>query len=130
MPDVQIGGNPQNLVLRKVTIANGDSASEGEATDGMALIGIIMPSTWTAADLGYQAAWDSVNGTYLTAVGASGRAETTVAAASTHILFPVGDAIFVPFIKIVSVAAGGGSTTPVTQGGARDLLLLFRRFLS
>lgn len=130
MPDIQIQGFPANLVLRKVTIANGVSKSEMIATDGMALVGIFMPAAWTAADIGYEIGWDGNQLDTFAVYSGSGIASTTVATASTFITFPATDSFYGPFLKLTSVAAGGGSVTPVNQGAARDLLLLFRKLFS
>lgn len=128
MADVQIEGFPANLFLQKCTIANGASKSEYIATQGMALVGIMMPAAWTAADIGYEASWDKdkFNPVY----GNGGIASTTVATASTYIAFPQSDAAFIPYLKLTSVAAGGGSVTPANQGAERTIYLLFRKLFS
>lgn len=126
MSDYPIAGTPGNLFAQVVTIASGASASERIGTYGKALVGILMPAAWTAADIGYKTCLTGNDADLVTVYDAGGNASTTVVAASTHIAFPTSDAIFVPFLQIQSVAAGGGSTTPVPQGAARSLILLFR----
>lgn len=131
MADIQIPGFPDNLVLKQVTILNGASASEIIPTQGLALVGIRTPATWTAADIGYKAGIQSANAAALVTVyNGGGIAYTTVATASKHIAFPTSDALFVPFLQIQSVVAGGGSVTPANQAQDTVLLLLFRKFLS
>lgn len=128
MPDVQtmIPGFPTNMVVQQVTILNGASKCEKTAPQGMALVGIQMPAAWTAADLGYEASWD--NNVFFPVYSGGGIASTTPAAASTFIAFPTADAIFAPFIKVTSVAAG--TVTPTNQGADRVLYLIFRRLFS
>lgn len=128
MPDVTPAGFPTNLTVQQVTIANAASKTVQIATQGWALVGIVMPTAWTAADIGYEASWD--NNVFNAVYSGGGTASTTVAAASEFIAFPATDAIFAPFIKITSVATGGGSVTPVTQGAARTLYLVFRKLFS
>lgn len=128
MPDVTPAGFPTNLTVQTVTIANGTSKTPQFATQGFALVGIVMPTVWTAADIGYEASWD--NNVFNPVYTGGGSASTTVAAASTFIAFPSQDAIFAPFIKITSVATGGGSVTPANQAADRVLYLLFRKLFS
>lgn len=128
MPDIQISGSPSNLFARKVTIPNGAAVSEMISTQGMALVGIIMPGAWTAAALGYQTCISGNKADLLSVYDAGGNAATTLAAASTHIAFPTSDAIFTAYLAITSVTAA--TTTGVNQGAARDIILLFRNFLS
>lgn len=132
MPDVQamIPGFPQNMSVRYGTILSGASATDLISTDGMAPVGIIIPSAWTAADLGYKLNWDGQINDSLTAFDGFGTAMTTVAAANSWIVFPLSNAVYAPYMQITSVAAGGGSVTPVTQGADRKILIIFRRFLS
>lgn len=130
MPDVSamILGFPTNMVVQQVTIASGTSKTQPIAGQGMALVGIQVPSVWTAADIGYEASWD--NNVFNIVYAAGGNASTTVATASEWIAFPSQDAIFAPFIKITSVTTGGGSVTAANQAAARTLNLIFRRIFS
>ncbi len=130
MADVQtmIPGFPTNMVVQQVTIKSGASKSEQVATQGMALVGVQMPATWTAADLGCEASWD--NNVFFAAYDGGGNAMTAVATANKFITFPFTNAVFAPFIKLTSVATGGGSVTPANQGADRTLYLIFRRLFS
>ncbi len=117
------------MFVRYVTILSGDSVSDPIATDGMALVNISMPSAWTAADIGYKGSWEGLNAAeFFNVYDGFGNAQTTVAAASTDIAFPLTNAVFTPFIKLTSVATG--TVTPVVQGGDRKITLIFRKFLS
>lgn len=125
-----VPGFPANLCLQKVTIASGASKTEMIATQGYALVGIMMPATWTAADIGYEANWEGNPNSFVPVYTGSGAASTTTATASKWIAFPTVDAIYANYIKLTSVTAGGGSVTPVNQGAARELVLVFRKLFS
>jgi hypothetical protein len=135
--DVNIAGFPQNLFLQKVTIPSGASASEMVATQGMALIGLFTPTNgWTAANIGFKVCWNGRDIDLVTAYNDGGVLEQAIissdaAAARIAILFPSPDALFTPYIQLVSVlVASPMVTTPVNQGADRVLYLLFRRYLS
>ncbi len=122
-----------NLFAQKCTIAASASASEVIATQGKALIGLVMPAGWTAASIQFYAAFSQVapgaDSTQLHVVKDLTTANymQTIGAADDWIVFPLADALFAPFIQLRSVTAGG--VTPVTQNAARDIILLFRNFL-
>ncbi len=112
------------------TIANGQSLSNTAQPQSapyaslgdMALYGIIMPSSWTAANLTLQLSSD---GTNFSNVYDSGGSEFIIYAdASRHILIPPAAFICSRGIKVRS----GTSGTPVNQGAARDITLLVRYF--
>lgn len=126
MSDIQLqpGIIPPGYKFHQVTIANGAAASEMVATDGKALIGVIMPTSWTAAALGFKTCISGNATDLLSVYDNAGNAETAVAAGSTHIVFPSADAILVPYLQITSVTVA--TATPVNQGGARTLILIFR----
>lgn len=128
MPEFKLMGFPDNLSAMSVTIPNGASVSEMIATQGRALVGIVMPAAWTAAAIGYKVCLSGNAADLLPVYDSGGNAMTTSAAASTHIAFPTSDAIFAPFLQIASVTAA--TATGVNQGADRTLLLLFRSFLS
>lgn len=129
MSDLPIPGYPGNLRAISLTIASGASASEMFATQGDAIVGLIMPAAWTAADIAYK---DCVTGNPADlhqVTDSGGTPEKCVVAASTNVAFPQGDAIFAPFLQLISVATTD-DTTPVAQGGARALVVLLRHFMS
>lgn len=130
MSDYSMKGNPQNLIAQSVTIASGDSVSEMISAQGLALVGVVMPATWTAAAIGFKACLTGNIADLQTVYDSGGNVEGTPANAvqATTIAFPSSDALFFPFLQITSVVAG--SATPTTQGAARVLILLFRRLFS
>ncbi len=121
-------GWPINLSALKVTIPNGGSATEMIPMQGKSLVAIIMPAAWTASALQYYAAL-SPSSTDLKVVKdtSTGNLMQTLVAADDWIAFPLSDAVFTPFLQLVSVTAT--TVTPVTQGAARDIILLLRNFL-
>lgn len=125
-----LNGFPTNLVPQTCTIAINASKSEYIATQGWALCGIIMPSAWTAADIGYEGCYTGRLNDMLPVYTGGGVPSTTVATASVFIAFPSQDAIFIPYLRITSVATGGGSVTPVTQAAAATITLIFRKLFS
>ena len=124
--DISISGFPENLTAQQVTIASGASTSEVIATQGRALVGVIMPATWTAAKLAFLAGIAS-GGVVAVYDNAGNRLAATVAAAE-FIAFPADQSIFAPYLQFASV----DSTTlaALNQNQATILILLFRRFLS
>ncbi len=132
-----IPGFPQNLFIQSCTIASGASVSERIATQGLALVGIITPTSgWTAANIGYKSCWTGRDADLVPVYNSGGTLEqaivsTDAAAASIWILFPVPDALFSPWIQLTSVVAATPQvTTAAPQAADRVLYLLFRRFLS
>ena len=123
-------GWPSNLFAWKATIANGASVTEMIPVQGKALVGVLMPASWTAAALGFKV---SLNGSPRSAdlvpvYTNNGTPMTTAAlTAATFVPFPALDAFFGPFIQIASVTAN--TTTGVAQGAERTLILLFRNYL-
>jgi hypothetical protein len=125
----EIKGSPHNLRLEEVTIPAGASlATEMIATQGMAIVGIIMPAAWTTADIGYNACASGNAGELQPVTDAGGNYITTAVSASKSVAFPQTDAIFWPFIQISSVQTK--SATAVTQSAAAVVQLLLRKFLN
>ncbi len=126
-------GWPINLTAQKVTIAINASASDVIPTQGKAIVGLVMPSSWTAASIQFYAAFSQVapgaDSTLLHPVKDLTTANymQTIGAADDWIAFPLADALFAPFVQLRSVTAGG--VTPVTQNAAREIILLLRNFL-
>lgn len=116
--------NCNNLFRQDVIIASGASVSDALATSGLAIVGIVMPSAWTAAKLGFDVSLDGVN--WATAYDNGGNYEQATVQASSFICIPLTDAIFAPFIRPKSVDA---SNVAVNQGGSRTLTLVLRHYL-
>ena len=124
----EIKGFPHNLRQEEVTIAAGASVSEMIATQGEAIVGIIMPAAWTAADIGYAACASGNPGDLLPVMDSGGNYITTICAASKFIAFPQTDAIFAPFIQVSSVQTK--TATGVTQSVAAVIQLILRKYLN
>ncbi len=118
-------GWPNNLSIQKCTISTA-GMSEAVAVQGKALVGLIMPAAWTAASIQFYA---SIDGSAFQVVKDTTTASfmQTIPAADDWIVFPLADALFASYIKLASVTAGG--VTPVVQGAAREIKLIFRNFL-
>jgi hypothetical protein len=119
-----LAGFPENLWGQQVTIAAGASESEAIPTGGRALVAIVMPGAWTAALIGIKA------GLTPAALGVvydnADNLALVKTAASRFLSVPLDNAVFAPYISVVSVAANGSATN---QEAARTLILLFRRYL-
>ncbi len=129
MPDFTLAGYPGPLRAISVTIPSGAAVSEMFATQGYAIVGLLMPAAWTAAALqfygclsGNQADLvpykDATTGVYM----------QTLVAAADLIAFPNPDAIFCPFLQLKSVTAGG--VNAVNQNADRQIIVLLRPFLT
>lgn len=114
--------NTENLFSEQVTIATGTNAAS-LPTEGRALVGVQMPSAWTAANLGFEVSFDG-GATWVTAYDNTGNLLQAVVSTSRYVAFPVDSAIFAPLLKVKSVTAANVATN---QGGARTLTLVFRR---
>lgn len=101
-----------------VTIANGASLSDVAALGGMTLVGIIMPATWTAADLTFQASHD--NSTFNNVYDADDAEVTVEADASRYIQIAPTAYLGMNYLKVRSGTTG----SPVNQGGARSVILV------
>lgn len=126
--NLQISGFPANLYLEQVTIPAGTAVSEPIATQGMALVGIIMPGTWTAAALGFKACVSGNPSNLLPVYDSGGNPITCLASTSRYIAFPMTDAMFGPYLQIASVTTA--TVTAVNQVAEAVILLLFRRYLN
>ncbi len=121
-------GWPINLTAQKVTIPASGSASELIPMQGKALVGLVMPAAWTAAAIQYYASLTPALGDLKVVKDTStGNLMQTLVAADDWIVFPLSDAVFTPYLQLVSVTAT--TVTPVAQGAARDIILLLRNFL-
>lgn len=128
MPDFPIAGHPNNLRAVSVTILSGAAVSEMFATQGDAIVGILMPSAWTAAALQFYACLSGYTGDLKPLKDATTAVYMqTLVAADDDICFPNPDAIFRPFVQLKSVTAGG--VNAVNQGADRQIIVLLRHFL-
>lgn len=85
-----------------------------------ALVGIVMPSGWTTANLTFQGSAD--NATYNDIYDENGSEVVIVAAASRFITIPPRFLIAPRYLKVRSGTTG----TPVAQGAERSLALIVR----
>ena len=124
------------VVTSTATIASGASLSDAINLNSMApnslgqtpksglrLFGIVMPSSWTTANLSFQASIDGGT-TYVDIMDATGTEYVVTAGTSRFI--PVDPT---PFSAISLLKVRSGTTgTPVNQSGTRTLTLVLRRF--
>lgn len=126
IPQLAGQGWPANLFVAKVTISTAaDGASEVLNVGAKAIVGLIMPASWTAAALQWYGAL-TMNANDLKALKdtTTGNLMQTLVAADDWIVFPLADAYFGPYVQLRSVTAGG--VVPVVQGASREILLLMR----
>lgn len=100
------------------TIASGASLTTAIDLGTKRLAGIIIPASWTTANLTLQASADGTN--WFNVYDALGTEYTITAAASRAIIVPLTDMIGFRYLKIRS----GTSGTPVNQTAARTLTLI------
>jgi len=108
-----------NRTILTVTIAENASVSGATVDiDGYVPVALVLPATWTAADITVQA---SVDGTNYADVYQDDDTEYTIkAAASRHVVLEAADFLGVRKLKLRSGTAG----TPVNQAAARVITLL------
>lgn len=111
---------PPVVSSESTTIANGASLSAAIDLAGKQLVSILMPATWTAADITFSVSLDGV--TYYTKK--SGGSEYKVSdllatnpVASDAVDIPYGDFVGFRYVKIRSGTVG----TPVNQGAERTI---------
>lgn len=120
--------NEPGVSLVTVTIANNQSESDAFETRGMSVVGLQLPSAWTAADLAWKWSHDGTN-FYGPVKDATGTVIGCSAAASAAIAFPQSDNIMACYLKLVSVTAADRSVA-ANQGGARSIQITLRRLFS
>jgi hypothetical protein len=121
--------NEENLWFEEPTIASGAAVSDGFATMGRVVVGIVVEGTWTAASLGFQGSIDGVNW-YPDAIDAGGnfiQCTPTTGAGGSHIAFPQNNAIKIPYLRLTSVAAGTATGAPQSQ--STPVIVILSRFL-
>lgn len=108
------------LSLTTATIAESASLSSGVNLRDSVVVGIIMPSSWTTADITLQASYDGT--TYYDVYNMDGDEYTITASASRIIVLSPLEIQWARYIKIRS----GTASTPVTQSAARSINLISR----
>lgn len=102
-----------------VTISSGTSLSAAIDLGSTILFAIQIPSSWTTANITFQASADGV--TYANLYDSTGTEVTVTAAASEFIVFSApAPWMGIRFIKVRS----GTSSTPVNQGADRALSIV------
>lgn len=112
------GSAPNLRFYGAVDIANGASLSDALNLVGHTMVGIVMPSSWTAASLTFQASIDGTN--YFNLFDDGGNEQTVTAAASEHLFLSPLEWIGINWIKVRS----GTSGAAVNQGGARTIQIV------
>ena len=107
----------QAVETTTVTIENGGSLSGAVDLGGRKLVAIVMPDTWTAASMTFQASPDGTN--YFNVYDGPTERALTVAA-SYYSELNISDWIGIRWFKIRSGTAG----TPVNQAAARTITLV------
>lgn len=111
----------QQLYTDTATIASGQSLSAAVDLRFRQLIGVIMPSTWTDANVTFQV---SVGGTNFFDLYSFDGTEFTITVAGTPRYFAIDPFEFL-MVRYVKVRSGTGGS-PVTQAGARSITLVTR----
>ena len=101
------------------TIANGAALSDAIDIRGVIRGEVLIPSAWTAADMGFQRS-STVGGTFVPAANALGNLIEITLTTPTDRSFSIPDDVFsASFIKLWSQTAGAG----VNQGAARSVVV-------
>ena len=107
-----------------VTITSGESLSTVVDLRHHVLAGIVLPSSWTAANITFAAAAGDQdgtdNGTFQAVYDADGNELEVTAAASRHVVLAPSATAGIGWLKLRS----GTSGTPVNQGADRTLVLI------
>jgi len=101
-----------------VTITGGGTTSGAFTTQGLGVVGLIMPGTFTGTTMTFTGSDDGTN--FYSLYNTSGTALSITVAASRLILFTPGDLVGIQFIKLVS-----GST----EGSDRVIQVITRTFV-
>jgi len=113
---------PLNVLAAEVTIAQGASLSGLIDTRGLPLVGVLMPATWDPADVTFQSSIDGT--TFGNCFDREGNEIKLVNGAAVSRAFHIAPSVL-PGVRFVKVRSGT-TATPVSQGSARVLTLLFR----
>lgn len=115
MYNASTGSRPIEL---QSTIANGQSLSNAVDIGNKTLLGIVIPSSWTAANLTFQVSTDGI--TYNDVYDNLGTEKNVTAAASRYIIIDPVDFIGAKYIKVRS----GTAASAVNQGAERIVKLI------
>ena len=107
-----------SVVTRTATIALGASLSDVIQIDGSAVVGVVTPAAWTAANLTIQASADDA--TYNNVYDELGTEKTIVASPARYISLNPADFLGTNSIKVRSGTAG----TPVNQAAASLVIVV------
>lgn len=110
----------RTLYSETATIAINQSLSAAIDLKGRSLVGIIMPSAWTTAQLSFQVSLDG--STYVNLYNTQGDEFISEASTSRFIAMSQFEFLPVRYVKIRS----GTSAVPVNQAAARSLVLATR----
>ena len=105
-------------VTRTATIAESGNLSNAVTIDESMLLGLVLPSSWTTADLTLQASADGTN--FANVYDAAGTEVTIKAAASRYVTLDPASFAGMTAIKLRS----GTSGSPVNQGGERSITVV------
>lgn len=108
-------------LFRTAAIAAGASLSDAIDIEGTALVGIVMPSVWTAANITLQMSHDDT--TFNNVYDETGTEKTITASTSRYILLNPADFFGCDSLKIRSGTAG----TPVNQVAAASVILVLMK---
>lgn len=103
------------------TISSGTSLSGAVNLGGLRLFGIVMPSTWTTANLTFQMSYDGGT-TWVNMYDASGNELTVAASTSRYIAL---DPLLYSSVSMIKVRSGTSSAS-VSQGQDSTLQLSLR----
>ena len=109
--------------VKEATIASGASLSGEIDLEGYVLLGIIMPSAWTTADLSFQVS-DESGGTFVDLYD-DNETEVVVEAAASRGIGVDTFATTIGAFRYLKVRSGD-TGTPVTQGAERTIKLVLK----
>ena len=104
-----------------VKILSGAALAAAIDISGQNVVGIQMPSAWTAAALSFQGSFDGT--TYGEILDSAGVAAAATAAASSYIALTAAQSANINAARWLIVRSGT-SATPVNQGADRDLVIV------
>ncbi len=113
-----------NIASRTFVIASGVSLSAEIDIEGFDIVAIIMPATWTAANLTFQGA-TATGGTFQDLYDDSGT-EIIVTAAAARVLALDPKRAEISALRFIKVRSGD-TGTPVNQAAERTLTLILKR---
>lgn len=118
----RVGVQGITMVSKQAFIAEGQSLSAAIDLTGLDVATFVMPNTWNAANLTFQAA-STKDGTYFDVYDSDGAELTVSAAASRSITLERTKEESLKHFDFIKVRSGT-SGTPVTQNGDRPIVLL------